>query len=200
MKNAGIIATSIGLVTNFILFLVKLYVGLSSNSLSIYCDAINNLGDTFSCIIVVFGFIIAKKMIEIRANKTQSLLTFVISLVIAVTGAYFIYNGIERLFYPLPVSYTRNYAIVIIATIFVKIIMGAMFMLFNRKAPSPMLRAMAMDSFLDCFITLFTVIGLFLVSKVNFAIDGVFAIVTGAFITVSAIKNLIAQAKYLITN
>lgn len=200
MKNAGIIATSIGLVTNFLLFLTKLYVGLSSNSLSIYCDAINNLGDTFACIIAIFGFVIAKKMIEIRASRTQSLMTFVISIVIAVTGGYFVYNGIERMFYPLPVSYSKKYAIVIIATIFVKILMGIMFILFNRKSSSPMLKAMAMDCFLDCFITLFTIIGLFLIVKVNYAVDGIFAIVTGTFITISAIKNIITHAKYLITN
>lgn len=200
MKNAGITATSIGLITNFLLFLTKLYVGLSSNSLSIYCDAINNLGDTFACIIALIGFILAKRMIEIRASRTQSLITFVISIIIAVTGGYFIYNGIERMFYPLPVSYTRNYATVIIATIFVKIIIGIMYVLFNKKSSSPMLKAMAVDSFLDCFITLFTVIGLFLITRVNYAVDGVFAIATGTFITISAIKNIFEQAKYLITN
>lgn len=200
MKNAGITATSIGLMVNFLLFLTKLYVGLSSNSLSIYCDAINNLGDTFACIIAIFGFVLARKMIDIRAKRTQSLMTFVISIIIAVTGGYFIYNGIDRLFYPLPISYMKNYAVIIIATIFVKIIMGAMFIVFNRKSSSPILKAMAMDSFLDCFITLFTVIGLFLIVKVNYAVDGIFAIVTGAFITISAIKNIITHAKFLITN
>lgn len=200
MKSNGIVATSIGLVANFILFLVKLYVGISSNSLSIYCDAINNLGDTFACIIAVIGFVLIKRMSDLYANRAQSLATFVISMIIAVTGGYFIYNGIERLMYPLPVSYSKKYVIIIIATVFAKIIMGAMYTLFNKSHSSAVLKAMILDSFLDCFITLFALMSLVLIAKVNFAIDGIFAIITGSIITITAIKNVVSQAKYLITN
>ncbi len=200
MKSNGIVATSIGLAANFILFLVKLYVGISSNSLSIYCDAINNLGDTFACIIAVAGFVLVKKMTDQHATRTQSLATFVISTIIAITGGYFIYNGVERLVYPLPLSYSKKYAIIIVATILAKIIMGAMYILFNKSQSSTMLKAMILDSFLDCFITAFALMSLLLVARVNFAIDGIFAIITGSIITITAIKNVIAQTKYLITN
>lgn len=200
MKNKGIIATVIGLVANFILFLVKIYVGISSNSLSIYCDAINNLGDTLACVIAVLGFALTKRMIDQHSSRAQSLATFVISIIIAVTGGYFIYNGFERLLYPLPVSYSKKYVVIITITIFVKILMGVMYYYFDKNKSSKMLKAMILDSFLDCFITLFALMSLVLVSKVNFAIDGIFAIITGSIITITAIKNIVSQAKYLITN
>ena len=198
MKNNGITAVIIGTAVNFLLFLTKIYVGISSNSLSIYCDAINNLGDTFACVIAVFGFYLIKKYSERKSARAQSLCTFVISIVIAVSGAYFIYNGAERIMYPLPVSYSHKYAIIIIATIAVKILLGIMYNLFSRKVGSPVLKAMVLDSFLDCFITLFTLLSLFLVPKVNFAVDGIFAVVTGIVITVSAVKNIKEQTSFLI--
>lgn len=117
-----------------------------------------------------------------------------------VTGAYFAYNGLERLMYPLKIAYSTEYAVIIIATIFVKIAMGFMFMGFNKKASSPVLKALIMDSFLDCAITLFVLIGLFLIVKINLAVDGIFAVITGAIISISALKGLIEQAKYLINN
>lgn len=200
MKNYGAVAAAAGTAVNFCLFLTKIYVGISSNSLSIYCDAINNLGDTFASLIALAGFIMIKKFTERKSARTQSLFTFVIDIIIAVTGAYFVYNGLERILYPLPVSYSVKYAFIILATIAVKILLGIFYILFNRKAPSPVLRAMITDSFLDCFITFATLMSLFLVPRVEFATDGFFAVITGLIITVSAVKNIISQAKFLIND
>lgn len=198
MNKTNIIASALGAGINFILFLAKLYVGISTNSLSVYCDSINNLGDTFACLIAVIGLALSGKLIERQNKRAQSLCTFVISLIIAVTGAYFVYNGTERIMYPLPVSYSKNYALIIIAAIFVKIAMGVMFCAFYSKNHSPVLKAFITDSFLDCFVTLSALMGLFLVSKLNFAVDGIFAVITGGIITVISIKEIINQAKYLI--
>lgn len=200
MKNIHITAVSIGGIVNLGLFFAKLYVGISSNSLAVYCDAINNLGDTFACIIGIIGFIFAKKTGERKQKRIQSLCTFVISIIICVTGAYFVYNGMERLMYPLKISYSNEYALIISITIAVKIIMGVMFIAFNKREPSPVLKALVTDSFLDCGITLFTLMGLFLIVKVQFAVDGIFAIVIGIAVTVSSLKNLIQQAKYLVND
>ena len=139
-------------------------------------------------------------MTELKSQKIQSLCTFVISLIIAATGAYFVYNGLQRLMYPLRIAYSEEYAYIIIATVFAKILMGLMYMAFNKKASSPVLKAMILDSFLDCAVTIFALMGLFLITKVNFAADGIFAIIIGTAVTVSAVKNTIEQSKFLINN
>lgn len=200
MNKIGIKATALGVIFNTVLFFAKFYVGISTNSLSIYCDAINNLGDTFACLIAVLGFFLARKVTELKSQKIQSLCTFVISLIIAATGAYFVYNGLQRLMYPLRIAYSEEYAYIIIATIFAKILMGLMYMAFNKKTSSPVLKAMILDSFLDCAVTIFALMGLFLITKVNFAADGIFAIIIGTAVTVSAVKNTIDQSKFLINN
>lgn len=200
MNKIGIKATALGVIFNTVLFFAKFYVGISTNSLSIYCDAINNLGDTFACLIAVLGFFLARKVTELKSQKIQSLCTFVISLIIAATGAYFVYNGLQRLMYPLRIAYSEEYAYIIIATVFAKILMGLMYMAFNKKVSSPVLKAMILDSFLDCAVTIFALMGLFLITKVNFAADGIFAIIIGTAVTVSAVKNTIDQSKFLINN
>lgn len=200
MKKLGLVATGIGILANFGLFLAKLYVGISTNSLAIYCDAINNLGDTLSCGVAVLGFVLIVKMSERKSGRTQSLFTLLISLVISVSGIYFVYNGVDRLLYPLPVSYTKKYAIIIIFTVFAKILMGIMYYLFNKKEKSPVLKALVMDSFLDTLVTAFALMSLFLITKINFAVDGIFAIICGTMITISAIKEVVGQSKFLIND
>ncbi len=199
MKNKALAVCAAGIAVNFLLFATKVYVGIASSSLSVYCDAMNNLGDTFACSVAVMGFALTKKLDEIRSRRAQSLSTFVIGLVIAVTGIYFAYNGAERLFYPLPVAYMDIYAVAIIASLAVKALLALFMHLSNRSIGSAVIRALALDSALDCLITLFVLMSLFLVQRVNFAVDGIFALVCGVIITISAIRNIISQTKYLIS-
>ena len=200
MKNILLKACGIGLAVNFFLFCVKLYVGLSANSLAVYCDAVNNLGDTFSCALGIFSGVMAVRLNARSASRLQSLCGFVIGLLIAATGIYFVYNGIQRLMYPLPVAYSHIYAVVIAATIGVKSLLGFAFLRFYRNEASPVLKALATDCFLDACITASILVGLVLAVKVNYALDGVLAVISGTAITVSAIKNLVREATYLVND
>ncbi|MGN0533807.1 MAG: cation diffusion facilitator family transporter [Eubacterium sp.] len=195
------ISTAIfGLAANFALFLLKLYVGISSNSLSIYCDAINNLGDTLSCIIAIVGFAAAVKLTQRRSNRLQSLCSFVIGCVVAVAGAYFAYSGVERMMYPVVVTYSVKYAALVALTVIVKVIMGIVYTCANKKESSPVLKTLALDSFLDCAITAAALMGFSLTVKINFAIDGIVGIVIGIIAAAGAVKTAVQQAKSLIND
>jgi len=200
MKKTALTAGIVGIAVNLLLFVTKLYIGVTLSSLSVYCDAMNNLGDTLACGVAVLGFSLTMQLNETKSARAQSLCTFVISLFIAVTGVYFVYNGTERLFYPIPVAYAPSYATCIAVTIGVKNILGFLFLRWNKTVCSPVLQALALDSFLDCFITAFVLMSLLLVERVNFAVDGVFAILCGTIISVSAVKNIISETKFLIHN
>lgn len=200
MGKTGVKAAIFGLTVNFALFLIKLYVSISSGSLAIYCDGINNLGDTLSCIIALVGFALAIRLDEKKSSRAQSLASFVIGLILAFTGAYFAYNGIERLMYPVPISFLYKYAILISVTALAKLIMGIVYFKINRKYASPVYKTLIMDSFLDCAVTLSTLISLTLSVKINFAIDSILSIVIGIAVATSAVKTLWAQCKYLIND
>lgn len=198
MTEKSIYTAVFGLITNFLLFSVKLYVGISSNVLCIYCDAINNLGDTLSCIIAILGFVLIMKLSEKKGRRAEALAGFVIGIIVAVTGAICIYNGLERFIYPVLVSFSFKYALLIGATAIIKLLMGAVYMTANRKSPSPVLKAMILDSWLDFAITLISLAGFYLIEKINFAADGVFGIIIGIIIFVSASKSVYEQARFII--
>lgn len=202
MGKRGIKIASFGIVCNFLLFLVKLYVGISSNSLAVYCDSVNNLGDTFSSLIALFGFIfILKSNSNIRkSGRVQALCSFIIGSIVAVTGAYCVYTGLERFIYPVLVSYSFKYAVLIALTAFVKLVMAMVYIIGNRKSPSPVYKALILDSFLDFGITIMAVMGFFLIQKLNYAADGVFGIIIGIIILFTSAKSVFEQAKFLIND
>ena len=57
----GIVAGVFGIISNFLLFIGKLLVGLIGASITIVADAINNLSDMGSNCIVIFGFKLSNK-------------------------------------------------------------------------------------------------------------------------------------------
>ena len=202
MSKRDIRIAVFGIACNLSLFLIKLYVGISSNSLAIYCDSVNNLGDTFSALIALFGFIfiIKSKINERKRGRVQALCSFIIGSIVAVTGGYCVYTGLERFMYPVLVSYSFKYAVLIILTACVKLVMAMVYIRSNRKSPSPVYKALILDSFLDFAITTMAVMGFFLINKINYAVDGVFGIVIGIIILASASKSVFQQAKILVND
>lgn len=200
MVKRGAWAAGFGIIMNFALFLLKLYIGIASNALSVYCDAVNNLGDVLTCFTALAGFWFVARLDKPRGMRAESLCSFVIGLAIACMGGYFIYNGIDRFLYPLPIAYTQKHAVLLLLTVPIKIGMGFVYFAARKKQPSAVLRALMLDCFLDSAMTAFVLMGFFLVSKVQFAVDGIFAIAVGAMILTSALKTVRGEAKFLINS
>lgn len=200
MNKKTILTAVFGILANFALFAVKLYIGISSNVLCIYCDAINNLGDCLSCFIALFGFILVIKLNETKGKRAEALAGFVIGIIVAVTGAMCAYNGLERTVYPVLTSFSFRYAVLIGITAVVKLLMAAVYITVNKKSPSPVLKAMILDCFLDFAVTVISLTGFYVIEKINFPADGIFGIIIGIMIFVSASKTVFEQAKYLINN
>lgn len=186
---------------NLILFATKLYVGLSSNSISIYSDAVNNLFDslaglvTFICIACIAK---AASKSDTVIRKAEQLFSFIMSIVVVLVGFYFAYSSLERLMYPTPVWYLTKFLVLISLTAAVKLLMFFIFRRVSKKADSPVIRVMAFDSLLDFFITCATILTLTLSQYVNFALDALFGILISIIIIVSAVKMMISGAAALI--
>ncbi len=177
---------------NVALFSVKLYVGLSANSISIYSDAVNNMFDSLSGLaaFICFAALLSSTSAAARAiiKKSEQFFSFVMSVIILLTGLYFAYNSLERLFYPTPISYLTHYLVLLMITVAVKLIMFFAYRGVYRVTGSPIIKVMAADSILDFFITLATVMSLTVSQYAEFAVDAVFGIVISIALIISALK------------
>ena len=60
-EKSGKVAGAVGIATNLVLFAIKLAAGLLSGSVAVMADAVNNLTDSGSSIIMLVGFKLAGK-------------------------------------------------------------------------------------------------------------------------------------------
>lgn len=177
---------------NFLLFTVKLYVGLASMSLCIYSDAINNMFDTLSCLLAFAGVLIMKKpgnkAYPDGYGRAEDVAGFVMSVIVGLTGAYFVYLALERFMYPRPVNFLVNHAVLLGCTILVKALLGVISVRECKKHDSVILRTVYMDSFADCGVTAMTLISFILTNYSGLRIDAIFGFVISIIIIVNAVK------------
>lgn len=187
---------------NLILFGVKLYIGLASNSISIFSDAVNNLFDSLS---VLLTFSVLAVMLKTADKNTvnmaengERLFSFLISVIIVFTGLYFAYSSLERFMYPAPVWYTPLYLWVLIITALIKLLMFVFLRGAYKKLSSEVLKIISVDSLLDFFITSAAVLTLLLSGAEHFSFDALFGLIISIAIVVPAVKMLISSGRALI--
>lgn len=188
--------------SNLLLFLVKLYVGLSANSISIFSDAVNNLFDSLSGLLTLVCLAAVMKATDISTKgivgKAEQLLSLMTAIIVCITGFYFAYSSVERLMYPTPVWYAEKYLIMLLLTAAAKLLMWLIYRIWSKKADSPIIKVMSVDCVLDFFITSVTVLTLILSKYETYSIDAIAGIVISTVIVVSSVKMTVSQAKKLI--
>lgn len=187
---------------NAVLFILKLYVGLSSNSISIYSDGINNLFDSLSGILATASFLWAFKRTEENKDKiferTEALVSFIMSVATSFSALYFGYNSLERFMYPTPVWYTQKYFIIILFTFWVKICMLISFRILKKKTASPVTRVFAFDGVLDVFVSAVTLLTLLLAKNGTYSADAIIGVIISIFMITGSIRLLVSSVKRII--
>ena len=202
-KTRTVIRICIGIfLVNLLLFGVKLYIGLASNAISIFSDAVNNLFDSLS---VLLTFTVLRVMLKAADRNTahmlqkgEQLLSFLISVAVVFTGLYFAYSALERFMYPSPVWYTPLYLWTLVGTVLVKLGLALWLRRKNRGVSSPVLKMIAFDSLLDAFITCFTVFTLLLSGAEYFSFDALFGLIISVAMIVPAVKMLLSSGQRLV--
>lgn len=200
--NYAIVTLAVALATDLALFFIKLYIGLSSNSLAILSDAINNLSDTFACAIAIVSFAIIKKNNDGRLaygyGRMEYVADFMMSVIICIVGFAFVYLAVERLILPSIMIFSWLYFGIVSATALVKVGLGFFFRYRNKRVDSGVLRASELDSFADAGITVMSLIGFALNRYAKLRIDAVFGLIISGIMIFNGIKLLIHSVKTLL--
>lgn len=187
---------------NFILFFVKFYIGIRTNSQCIYTDSINNLTDVLSLGLALTGIAFINKpetkKFKHGFGRAEDLTAFIMSILMTGAGLGFAYSSLCRLMSPVPVWYFTKYAIIIGSTCFVKLALGFIFFARYKKERSAVLKTVMLDSFLDCGITAVTLVSFTLSNTLGYAFDSVLGLVISILIAVSGIKLIISSASGLL--
>ena len=199
-EKYGFLSSVVGIACNVILFAVKLFMGILSNSISIMSDAFNNLSDSVSCIVTMFGY----KLAAMPADKNhpfghgrfEYLTSLVLAVVIMIVGYELFQNSLEKVLHPEQVRFSWVVLVCLLASILVKIWMSAFNRKLGKKIDSSVMLATAQDSLNDVISTVATVISLVLSTMVSWPVDGIIGILVSVFVLYSGfeiIKDTISQ-------
>ena len=162
----------------------------------------NNLADALSCLLTL-GFFWATLRLGDRVQpqipvKGEQLLSFLLSVVVAIVGVSFAWSSLERLIYPTPVWFSIKYFFIVLLTVFAKGGMFLFYRFFARKTESDVLRVLQADSLMDCFITTATLLSFTLTRVTSFAVDAIFGLGISVFLFLGAAKLIGSHLRALI--
>ena len=190
----GIVAGIFGIVTNLILFLIKLVIGIIANSVTIMADAFNNLSDFGSCIVTIIGFKLASKPADKEHPyghaRYEYVTGIIVSLLMLVMGVIFAKTSIEKIFAPEEIKLGIETYTVLIVAILGKILQMVVYLDFAKSMKSSTIKATAMDARNDILTTLTVLITMIVMGIFKINIDAYMGLLVSGFIILSSINSL----------
>ena len=187
----GKLSGVVGIVSNLLLFAMKLTVGTLAGSVSITADAMNNLSDASSSIVTFLGFKLAEKPADEDHPYGHARYEYISGLVVAamilVIGFELAKSSVEKIIHPAEVAFSAVTAVVLVVSIAVKLWLCLFNSKLGRHIDSQTLAATAADSRNDCIATA-AVLAAALIERVSgVPIDGFVGLGVALFILWSGV-------------
>ena len=142
------------ILTNFLLSVFNIIVGLISGSLAITSDAIHSLIDSISGILIIISEKLSNhKRFTSHREKIERTATVIIALIIIAAGIHVIVESIEKIIEPEEVEYSAPVIIVLIASIIAKYILAAYLKKQGKNYHSSVLSASGAETLNDTWIS-----------------------------------------------
>ena len=212
-ENFTVFASIIGLISNFILFLSKLVVGIVTNSVSIIANAIDSMADFGSNIVTIVGSKIAKKPADkdhpFGHQRVEYITGLIVSLTIIFIGGTVFIESIQKIIHYEPFIYSKKLFItticVLVFSILVKFYQAHVYYHIYKMTKSLTTKANFVDALTDtisAFIIIFG-ISLIYILQVNhiepkFSIDGLLGIFESGLIVISGVNLVKSEINRLI--
>ena len=173
-RDKAIIRTSIiGILANVFLAAFKAVVGLTSNSIAIVMDAVNNLSDAASSIITIVGTKLAGKEPDRKHpfgyGRIEYLSAMVISLLVLYAGITAFVESVKKIINPDVPDYSAIGLIIVAVAVVVKIVLGRYVQHVGERVNSDSLVNSGKDATLDSVISASTLVaaGIYLIFHVS---------------------------------
>jgi len=193
-ESYGKLAGTLGIISNLLICLLKIGLGLFQNSIAIIADGINNLSDAASSLITIIGFKLASMPADedhpYGHARIEYLTGMVVSMIIIFVGLQLLLTSFQKALHPAPVDFNRLTILILTFSVAVKIWQAN----FNKKTAklinSVALAATAADSRNDVITTLAVLASLTFGYFSGIQVDGILGCLVALFILYSGIQFL----------
>lgn len=187
----GTLCGVLGICLNVLLFALKYFAGAISGSIAITADAFNNLSDAGSSVITLAGFSLAGKKPDsghpFGHGRMEYIAGLAVSAVIIVMGVELGRSSILKIIHPEPVQGGLLPALILAASICVKLYMAVYNRAVGRKISSTAMSATATDSLADAAATTVVLISMGISHFTSVNIDAYAGVAVAAFIVYAGI-------------
>lgn len=185
-QRCGVLAGMTGILLNVLLFAGKLTAGLITGAISVTADAFNNLSDAATSVVTLVGFRLAGQKADAEHpfghGRMEYLAGLIVSLAILVVGVELGKSSIEKILHPEETKLTALTAVILAASILVKLWMGWFNGALGRHIRSEALKASAADSRSDAVATAAVLLGLALSQLFHIPLDGWVGVLVALFV------------------
>jgi len=173
----GILSSVVSIILNLIMAVFKLLLGLTTNSVAIMADGVNNLSDVASNVATLLGFIFSVKNPDkehpFGHGRLEYLSGLSISVLILFVGFQTLWEAVNHVIYSEPVTFSYLAIIVLLVSIVLKFLMGKFNLIIGKRINSATLIAVGRDSRVDILATLVTLIASISSLWTELPIDGI---------------------------
>lgn len=172
----GVLASTAGIFCNVLLFIAKMIVGVWLGSVSVRADAMNNLSDAGSSIIGLVGVKMAEKPADeehpFGHGRIEYVSALIVSFLVIDVGLTFFKDSFEKIRHPEALTFRAISVVILLASIGVKLWMGAFNRKLGKRVDSQVMLATAADAMGDVVTTSATVVSLIFWRLTGINIDG----------------------------
>ena len=190
-EGYGKLASVVGIISNAILCIAKILVGLISGSIAIIADGINNLADASSSVITLAGFKLSALPEDDEHPyghaRIEYITGMIVSVLIVVVGVELIKSSIDKILHPESLEFSWSMVIVLLLAILLKVWQAMFNIKIGKKINSVALTATGTDSRNDVISTTAVLFSIIIGKIANIQIDGYMGVLVALFIIWSGI-------------
>lgn len=200
--KCGRVAGAVGIVTNFLLFLMKIIVGTVFHSVSVTADAVNNLTDSGSSVVTLIGFKMASKPADEKHPfghaRIEYLSGVIVSFIVIFLGLQLGMSSIEKILTPEENALMPVALVVLVISILAKLWQCLFYRKVGRMIKSESVEATSKDSRNDVIATSVVLLGAVITMLIGVNLDGYMGAAVALFIVFSGVQLTISTADPLL--
>lgn len=171
----GMLCGAVGILLNILLFAGKLLAGTISGSIAITADAFNNLSDAGSSVITLLGFKLSSRKPDrehpFGFGRVEYLSGLAVSAIILLMGVELLKSSVQKIITPEPTAFSALGAVILCASILVKLYMAFYNRRVGRLVNSEAMAATSTDSLSDAISTTVVLAAMILSRYTTFNVD-----------------------------
>lgn len=182
----GTFAGAVGIGVNFVLFLVKFFVGSITGALSVTADAFNNLSDMASSLISMIGARIAMKPADedhpFGHGRIEYLAALAVAFLVLKVGFDLLMDSVGKIANPQELKFSAVSVVILVLSIGLKLLLSLLNLKLGKRISSATMLATAMDARMDCLSTLATIVSLLLYAFFGINVDGIIGLLVSVLV------------------